>query len=175
MFENLLRTQSRNALAGPEDWVLGLEDQVEDYYNSEDFDDEDEAVTCGQLTTDAYCALKAAIPLTEIPNSAKIVTRVTCGGVVYTTRTVHEGNSGVLLYGSDTPFAIDHIIEFPNNRHLERYWLIVKQYSAGEVAMDLYSAYPHARARLWSAEMERGVKAIPFSEVETHFAKCAVT
>ena len=176
MFDKLVQPQSRNSLAI--DVQLSAHEEGND--EEEDEPPEDELDFDGptiRLGHDIRRALAQKLPGKLVPTTAVRLTRYTCDGVNYSTKDVHEGNSGVLCKGSENPYCIEQIIAFPEdetNRSVQGMWFVVRRHRSTDVRIDPYGRYPLLRAKLWSTQLESTVDVLNLTEIDSHFAKCAI-
>lgn len=87
---------------------------------------------------------------------------------------IHEGNSGVLSNAYGTPFCIEHILHFSAAEPLENTWFVVWRHKKARIQVDPYVRYPLLRAKLWGTELEQAVEVLHLTEIDAHFAKCAI-
>jgi hypothetical protein len=174
MFEALVRPQSDNSLAS-DSYVFESGLSASSY--PENDDDFGSYVGSEVTVTPTLRALfkEATSPGSpEVPQSARSFTHIRHRKTAYSTRKRHEGNSGVLFEGNDTPYCIEHILQFPGNksrRALEGTWVIARPHRRANVVTDPYVVYPHLRMKIWEAELDRNQVAMPISAISSHFAK----
>lgn len=172
MFDTLVRPQVGNSLAADS---YGLPDDSSD---NQDID-EDESPFAGSnilITPDIRTLLErgSSRPSAEIPRAAQSFTHIHHQGIAYSVLKRHEGNSGVLFRGRDTPCCIERILQFPtsnNGRTLQGTWIIARPYRYAHIDVDPYAVYPRLRMRIWSIEQEDFQVALPISAIDAHFAK----
>lgn len=143
-----------------------MEDEYADWSNSQE-----------QISASVQAAFIRALPRgSSAPVTGKAVNRVTHQGISYTMQAIHEGNSGVIRKGSDTPLCIEKIFEFPESsgKDLQDTWLVVRRHKVTGSPVDPYLNYPLLRARMWDPELEPDIDVLPLLEVDAHFAKCVI-
>lgn len=167
MFETLVSPQIRDTLAT--DALMLRDDSVD---NNAD-DAYDDAVGREEhLTDDVRAAFSRCIPgRVVVPRKAKHITQVQHKGVSYTVRGRHEGNSGIFVKSLKGPFSINNIVVLPDLGP----WLVVHRHCRANVIFDPYLEYPYLRASLWATQLENTVEVVPISDIDTHFAKCAIS
>ena len=167
MFTRLVQPQARNSLS------LVPTISENDFPDSEDFD-EDSASQDDTLPKDILAVFTRAFPESSIPKSATIVNRIMRQGIVYSTRAIHEGNSGVFVKDTRTPFSIQKIVEFSrvaDGSGLQGPWLVVRRHMAAGVEVDPYLDYPLLKAKMWSPDLDSALEVLPMSDVVGHYAK----
>ena len=167
MFTQLIQSQGRNSLS------LIPTISENEMPDSEDFE-EGMASTHEVISNDILTAFTRALPGCSIPQNASFLNRITLRGITYSTRAIHEGNSGVVGKDSNTPLSIEKIIEFPaaaNGSAPSGIWLVVRRHMAAGVAIDPYLDYPLLRVKMWSPELDSTLEVLPMSDVAGHYAK----
>ncbi|KAF8809186.1 hypothetical protein BYT27DRAFT_7163091 [Phlegmacium glaucopus] len=173
-FETLVQQQNRNSLSSnsiPQPELNELED------NEELEAGDDKLITLAEklITDDIRAAFTRKLGAgCAVPRNAKFTNRVTRNGISYTIHETHEGNSGVICKGLDVPFCIEKIIQFPENGPCRGTWFVVRRHRKPTVTTDPYLKYPYLRARIWHYELEQYIEVLPFSEIDSHFAKLAI-
>jgi hypothetical protein len=178
MFSKLVQPQSHNSLAI--DIPLSAHEKDNDDDHDEDERAENELDFDGptiRLDHELRLALAQKQPGKSVPTTAVRLTRYTHDGVNYSIKDVHEGNSGVLCKDSESPYCIEQILAFPEdvtNRGIQGMWLVVRRHQSPDVRVDPYGRYPLLRAKLWSTQLESTVDVLNPTEINSHFAKCAI-
>jgi hypothetical protein len=173
MFEKLVGPQNRNSLAA-DSHALKYDldaDAPEDDYSA--FSGKRENVTPELANVIGRKVSRDTI----IPDHATSVTHIRYLRTAYSVRKRHEGNSGVFFQGSDTPFCIEQILQFPrheNGRVLQGTWVIVRRQQQAACNYDPFIKYPHLRIKLWGPELDHTLEAMPIEHIHTHFAKCVI-
>ncbi len=183
MFVTLAQPQGRNSLSLnttiDDVHILDNEDDDNTEDNELDFDILD--AKSKVIPTNILAAFSRAYPThaRDIPRSAKIVNRITLGGITYATRAVHEGNNGVLKKSCNVPYSIENILEFPSadSRNWFRgIWFVVRPYEEAKlIQYDPYVQYPLLRAKLWAPTLAPTFEVFQISDIDGHFAKHIIT
>jgi hypothetical protein len=167
----LVQPQERNSLAIGSHYI---QDDSWDDSDYNPFHGTEEKITSDLRTV---LARSAQSPVT-IPPTAISVTHIRHRGTAHSILKRHEGNSGVLIKGSNIPYCIDKILQFPQTKDqcmLQGTWVVLRPHSPAYVTSDPYMQYPHLRMRLWGQELASTSKAVPISTIDTHFAKRNIT
>jgi hypothetical protein len=170
MFEKLVQPQDRNSLAAYSHTSsddLDLDDMGDGHrmFGGIDFvvtPEISEAVR--QQTSSNLIIPKQAISITHIRHHQ----------TAYSVSKRHEGNSGVLFQGSDTPFCIEQILQFPSNEGrdvLQGTWIVARRHQRAWCRSDPFMKYKHLRMRLWSCSLDPTLEARPIDRIDAHFAK----
>lgn len=169
VFEALVRPQGSNSLAS-DSFALPGDAPLDDDYGI--------YVGLKQAMTPDLRALFKNSPSSSapqtIPSSAQSFTHVRYGGTVYTVRSRHEGNSGVLFEDTDTPHCIQSILQFPDSSDptvAQGTWVVAQAHRRAGIDVDPYQQYTHLRMRIWDTELEASKVAMPIAAVKAHFAK----
>jgi hypothetical protein len=174
MFESLIRPQGRNSLAA--DSHASSDNSPHEYL------DDDYYSAFGGTPVPITPELRDLIhqhlsPGLSIPKEAKSVTHIHHRQIAYSIRKRHEGNSGVLFHGNETPFSIDRILQFPTDvseQALQGTWVIGHYHQHAQISHDPYLAYPHLGMCMWDYELESNLEAVPVEQIRSHFAKCVI-
>lgn len=174
MFETLIGPQGHNSLAA--DSHASSDDPT---HNHSDNDYSASGGTTVPITPELRTIIHQCLPSPQliIPKEAKSVTHTYHLQTAYSIRKRHEGNSGVLFNGNDTPFSIERMLQFPadsNKQVLQGTWVIVHRHRYAAVSRDPYMEYPHLRMRMWDCALEPDLKAMPIECIHSHFAKCTI-
>lgn len=174
MFTTLVQPQTRNSLS----LALAIEEDGE-IPDSEVLDADNQPICEDLISSDILAAFVRVLPVgSVIPMKGNFVNRMICQGITYATRTIHEGNSGILRKHSEVPFSIENILEFPtveNGGPVQGSWLVVRRYKAVQVGEDPYLRYPLLRAKMWAPELDPTLEVFPMTDVDGHFAKCVIS
>lgn len=168
MFDTLVRPQARNSLS--------VEQMLNDDSEYNDFENVDDSPNLEALPKDILAAIRKICP--SAPNTAEFKARATHGGVSFTIRGIHEGNSGIVRQGSKHPFSIETIVQYPKNtmpEGLRGPLLLIRRHQIAGVSNDPYLEYPLLRASIWGTGYDDELVALPLSQVDGHFAKCVVS
>lgn len=166
-FNTLVQPSDRNALA------------VGSHYVQDDSWDDDHSSFLGKkekISPELRAIFTRSLPQPRVvlPATVTAVNHIRHRGTAYSVFSRHEGNSGAMLEGSDTPFCIEKILTFPvseDRNMIQGTWIIIRPHRLAYVTSDPFMRYPHLRMRLWSEDLEPDAEAVPISDIRTHFAK----
>lgn len=185
MFVTLAQPQGRNSLSL--NMSMNDSDILDNEDNDNDLEEDSETefdtldVKSKTIPANILAAFSKAYPdfANDIPRSAKIVNRITIGGISYATPAVHEGNSGIIKKSRNIPYSIENILEFPmgdNGNLFQGVWFVVRRYQeANLIEHDPYVRYPLLRAKLWGSDLAHAFEVLPLSDIGGHFAKHFIT
>ena len=176
MFETLIGPQGRNSLTAHSH--ASSDDPTHDHMHL----DNDYSAFGGMMvpiTPELRTIIHQHLlsPQLIIPKEAKSVTHTYHLQMAYSIWKRHEGNSGVLFNGNDTPFSIERMLQFPadsNKQVLQGTWVIVRRHQYTAVSHDPYVEYPHLGMRMWDCALEPDLEAMPIECIHSHFAKCTI-
>lgn len=115
----------------------------------------------------------------HLPKQVYLPSRLTVGGITYTTRSVHEGNSNIIVddvEDNPQPLSIEHFVTIPKTaKSAEATWVIVRRLSAAQVKVDPYGSFRYLRAMLRdSTRLSSKREVLRPNDLQTHFAKCII-
>lgn len=165
MFDKLIKSLGRNSL---ENVIPQDQEEEEDLeaYNQK-------SAKSVLLSKHVHSAFLKKTGL-DVRKPAVPLSRYHLHGVHYTSYHTHEGNSGILFRGSDTPFRIEEILQFSEKINGETVWVVARSHRKADVCDDPYVNYPHLRAKMWGTSFIETVEVFPISAIKSHFAKCIV-
>lgn len=117
----------------------------------------------------------------EVPANAYFPSRVTIKGITYAIRSIHEGNSNIIIDSitkTPVPFSIVNFVTYPGGdvegKTMGPTYAILRRYLPARVDYDPYKEFPHLRAAIWSKSLSETLEAVEYDMLETHFAKCVI-
>ncbi|PPQ87743.1 hypothetical protein CVT25_015171 [Psilocybe cyanescens] len=171
MFEKFVQPQNQNSLASYAT-ATAQEREVEDQDTGIGNDDiiyQDSLET--SVDSDTKKAFMEDYEVLYCP-PANVVGRYTQGRVSYNRTSIHDRNSQILV--ESVPYCIQDILIFRQAVLYDTVWFVVKRLQEAKIKEDPYAHYPYLRAKIWGLETENFTEVIPFSLVNTHYARCVI-